>query len=164
MRDDQNDVEIAIALIANRLISSLGSRRKAAAKAAKRVEEAPDNDHHAFWKKAHALLKSGEPIPQHRGYILEIPSPHDVHYERIAGTAEPGAFRLPHHVIHGIGAGDYRASGMALRKLFGVDPESPDIVPAETVRRIGGGDVGAGHDVLKKFVAGFRRRGSRAIA
>jgi hypothetical protein len=156
--DDPEDVETAIALIANRLISSLGSRREAAVKAAKRAEGGAA-DHWAFWKKVHTLLKSNEPIAPHRGFIPQFPSRHDVHYERVPGTAEPGAFRLPHHVIHGLGAGDYRASGLALRQLFGVDPESPDIIPAETVRRIGEGDINAGQDVLKKFVAGFRRRG-----
>lgn len=80
-----------------------------------------------------------------------------VHYERVKGVASPGSFRLPHHAVHALGGRDGRTAGKVLRSLFAVDPDSPDIVPAETVRHLGHGDINAGHRVLRKFLAMMRR-------
>jgi hypothetical protein len=87
MKDDPSDVEMAVAMVSNALISNTGSRKQAAAKAARRAEDAPDNDHHAFWKKVHTVLKSNEPIAPHRGHFPSIPNPHAVHYERVKTRA-----------------------------------------------------------------------------
>jgi hypothetical protein len=86
-----------------------------------------------------------------------------VYYERVKGVASPGSFRLPHHAIHKLGGGDGRTAGKVLKSLFAVDPDSPDIIPAETVRHLGHGDLRAGRRVLEKFIARLRRPGVQSI-
>jgi hypothetical protein len=80
-----------------------------------------------------------------------------VHYERVKGVASPGSFRLPHHAVEALGAGDGRTAGMVLKQLFAVDADSPDIVPAETVQALGHGDHKTGHRVLNRFVQMLRK-------
>jgi hypothetical protein len=150
---DNDDLNIAVAMVANALISAAGSRKQATVKAAKRIQKQTKPDYKAFWQKVHDLLESGEPIAPHRAHFPNIPNPHAVHYERI-GLAEPGGFRLPHHAVHALGKGDPRTAGRVIASMFGTSADDPLTIPPETVRALGGPRV------LQRFVQMLR--GSKA--
>jgi hypothetical protein len=77
-------------------------------------------------------------------------------YERKKGHAVDGGFYLSRDVIERLGAGDLRAGGKTVAELFG-SRDGRTIHP-DAVRRLGDGDIAAGHKVLRKFVAGLRKR------
>jgi hypothetical protein len=78
------------------------------------------------------------------------------YFERQKGRAIDGSFYLARDVIERLGAGDLRIGGKAVAELFG-SRDGRTIHP-DAVRRLGDGDIAAGHRVLRKFVAGLRRR------
>lgn len=86
-----------------------------------------------------------------------------VRYERVRGVPEPGSFRLPHHAVHALGAGDGRTAGRVIASLFGPGAgDNPTVIHPDIVRELGHGDAKAGARVLKKFVSMVGRRGHHA--
>jgi hypothetical protein len=76
-----------------------------------------------------------------------------VHYERVAGVAPPGSFRLSHHAVRALGQNDPRTAGRVISSLFGQGVNGdPTVVHPDVVRDLGHGDVKTGHRVLQRFV------------
>jgi hypothetical protein len=68
-------------------------------------------------------------------------------------------FIMPRDAIAKLGGGDPRRAGAVLRRLFAVDPKNPTTISPEVIKRIGNGDIGAGHRVLRKFISNLRQAG-----
>jgi hypothetical protein len=85
-----------------------------------------------------------------------------VYYERINGVAPPGSFKLPHHAVHALGAGDPLRAGRTVASLFGTSADDPLTIHPDVVRQIGEGDLKAGHRVLQRFVHMLRRPGAQS--
>jgi hypothetical protein len=75
--------DIAAAMYANALIANTGSRQKAIERAARAFDKQTEGEGGLVWLKTYHLLRSGKPIPPYKARIVEIPNPHDVHYERV---------------------------------------------------------------------------------
>jgi hypothetical protein len=84
-----------------------------------------------------------------------------IHYERVPlkGTAERGGFRLPLDMLNKLSREHGpREIGVMLKKLFDVDPNDPQAVPAHAVAAHGG------HKVLQRFVRNLRSGRAQANA
>jgi hypothetical protein len=82
-----------------------------------------------------------------------------VHYEKIPirGAVPHGAFRLPLDVINRLSREHGpRETGVMLKKLFDVDPDNPQNIPAHVVAAHGG------HKVLQRFVRRLRSGRARS--
>jgi hypothetical protein len=82
-----------------------------------------------------------------------------VHYERvpIKGAIPQGGFRLPLDVLNRLSREHGpRETGVMLKKLFDVDPDNPQNIPAHAVAAHGG------HKVLERFVRRLRSGRARS--
>lgn len=99
--------------------------------------------------------------------------------DQLPVSVSPGAYVVPADVVSGLGQGNTKAGAVLLSKIlpqqlpgFASGGEaSPDdksdpipivaaggeyVVPPETVKAIGGGDIDKGHDILDKMVRNIR--------
>jgi hypothetical protein len=78
----------------------------------------------------------------------------------------PGSFVLPLDVIKTIGGGNLIIGEEMVAHLFPqmLDASHARVLPPHVVSDIGEGSIGAGRQVLRRFIELMRQRGSRGVA